>query len=459
VSGSEPLDTDSREGGEVRPEPATSPLQMQGTEVGSVFVSNYPPYSAWSADDVEAYHAALQAAPSDNPPDLGLYLHIPFCRRRCRFCYFRVYTDKNADEVQTYCDALAREVEAYSELPGLQGRQLKFIYFGGGTPSYIAAKHLAALVERIRGSFGWEAVEEVAFECEPGTLSQPKLQAIRDLGITRLSLGVEHFNDEILRLNGRAHVSTEIERVLPWIQALEFDQFNIDLIAGMLGETWATWRDAVARTIEVHPDSVTIYQLELPFNTEISREVLGGELDVPLADWAQKREWHQYAIEQLREAGYVVSSAYTMVRGDKDCSFRYRDSLWHGADMLGTGVSSFGHFGGVHAQNTANWSQYLEAIEAGRFPVDRALATTPDEQLIREFILQMKTGSLDAGYFQAKFGVDILARFAEPLARLTDRGMLTTRPDGIDVTPVGLLQVDGLLPEFYDDRHRNARYT
>ncbi len=145
--------------------------------------------------------------------------------------------------------------------------------------------------------------------------------------------------------------------------------------------------------------------------------------------------------------------------GKPGARFVYRDSLWHGADMLGTGVSSFGHFGGVHAQNTANWSRYLEAIEAGHLPLERALATTPDDQLIREFILQMKTGHLDAGYFRTKFGVDIFERFADPLERLEGRGMLATRADGVDVTPAGLLQVDGLLPEFYDDRYRNARYT
>lgn len=444
---------------EPKPEPATSQLEMAETEVGSVFVSNYPPYSVWSEEHLEAFETAIHTPVGSDAPELGLYLHIPFCRRRCRFCYFRVYTDKNADEVQTYCEALAREVEAYAELPATQGRPVKFIYFGGGTPSYIAAKHLTRLVERIRAALPWDQADEVAFECEPGTLSQPKLETIRELGITRLSLGVEHFDDEILRLNGRAHVSTEVERVLPWVQELEFDQFNLDLIAGMLGETWETWRYAVRRTIEAQPDSVTIYQMELPFNTEISREFMGGELDVPLADWAQKREWHQYAIERLREAGYVTSSAYTMVRADRKSEFRYRDSLWHGADMLGTGVSSFGHMSGVHVQNTANWIEYLAAIDRGELPVQRAFPTTPEDRLIREFILQLKAGSIDARYFADKFGADVLERFAAPLEKLGEVGMLKVVDGGVEVTPAGMLQVDSLLPNFYDARYRNARYT
>ena len=441
----------------IRPEPATSRMEMTETEVGSVFVSNYPPYSQWSEDDLAAFDAAVHTAPGSEAAPLGMYLHIPFCRKRCRFCYFRVYTDKNADEVQTYCAALAREVDAYAALPVTQGRPLRFIYFGGGTPSYIAGKHLAELVRRIRQAFPWDEVEEVTFECEPGTLTRPKLENIHDLGITRLSLGVEHFNDHILQLNGRAHISTEIDRVIPWIHEIGFDQFNLDLIAGMIGDTWETWRDTVDKAIDANPDSVTTYQLELPFNTRISKEFMEGTLDLPLADWAQKREWNQYAIERLSEAGYVVSSAYTMVRGDS--SFRYRDSLWRGADMLGTGVSSFGHISGVHAQNTANWTEYLAAVEADRLPVNRALATTPHDRLIREFILQMKTGKIDAGYFHRKFDVDVLEHFAEPLGELAEQGMVALRSDGFDLTSTGLLQVDSLLPAFYDAEYQNARYT
>ena len=108
---------------------------------------------------------------------------------------------------------------------------------------------------------------------------------MREIGVTRLSLGVEHFDDAILRDNGRAHESPEIYRAWPWIQAAGFDNVNIDLIAGMVGETWDKWRDAVRRTIELDPDSVTIYQMELPFNTVYSKDILGGTIETPVADW------------------------------------------------------------------------------------------------------------------------------------------------------------------------------
>ncbi len=193
-------------------DPATSPAKKSATEVGSVFVSNYPAYSFWNEEDVTTVQNKLQQ-PSTSDKSFGLYMHIPFCRKRCKFCYFKVYTGKNSSEIQNYLDALVKELEIYGNLPSVQNRPLRYVYFGGGTPSFISVKHLQFLVEHAKAALPWDQVEEVAFECEPGTLTKSKLAAIRDIGVTRLSVGVEHFNDEILRDNGRAHVSKEIYRV------------------------------------------------------------------------------------------------------------------------------------------------------------------------------------------------------------------------------------------------------
>ena len=445
----------------VNPEPATAtlPVQPATTEVGSVFVSNYPPFSAWGPQSLSEAERVLNSPPRPGAP-IGLYLHIPFCRKRCKFCYFRVYTDKDSSEIGTYLDALASEVELYAQQRAVAGRPLKFVYFGGGTPSYISVRQLEGLVSRVKAVLPWDGVQEVTFECEPGTLTHSKLEAIRAIGVTRLSLGIENFDDEILKENGRAHVSTEIYRVLPWIQELGFDQLNIDLIAGMVGETWDTWKESVRKTLEIAPDSVTIYQMELPYNTVYSQSVLGGSFDRPLADWPTKRAWQDYAFEELAKAGYVVSSAYTMVKPkDASSSFVYRDSVWHGSDMIGTGVASFSHLSGVHFQNVASWGEYLGMIAEGRLPLGRGFALSDRERLTREMILQLKLGHLEASYFREKFGVDVLSEFAPAWQRLQQEEMLRVGEGTVDLTRDGLLQVDRLLPSFYDERYRNARYT
>ncbi len=439
-------------------DPATSSKEKKNTEIGSVFVSNYPAYSFWNEEDVTEVFKTLNTKQNPDTP-MGLYMHIPFCRKRCKFCYFKVYTGKNSDEIQNYLDALAKEIELYSKIPAVNGRALKYVYFGGGTPSFISVKHLKWLVDNAKAAIPWNTAEEIAFECEPGTLTQSKLEAIREIGVTRLSLGIEHFDDDILQENGRAHLSKEIYRVQPWVKTLGFDQVNIDLIAGMVGETTENWKETVQKAIEYDADSITIYQLELPFNAVYSQHLRQGE-KIEVADWTLKREWHAYAIEALEAAGYEISSAYTMIKKDsKNKRFIYRDALWQGADMIATGVASFSHLAGVHFQNSSRWNEYLESLNRNELPVSRAFAATGRERLIREMILQLKLGKIEASYFRNKFDVDILKEFSQVFHTHQTSGMLNINNSTITLTRDGLLCVDQLLPEFYDEKYQNARYT
>jgi oxygen-independent coproporphyrinogen III oxidase len=278
-----------------------------------------------------------------------------------------------------------------------------------------------------------------------------------------LSLGVENFKASILQYNGRAHLEEEIHRAFAWARELGFPQINIDLISGMVGEDWDNWKDCVRKTIALDPDSVTIYQMELPYNTVFSKElkVLGNDEPAPheIADWPTKRAWVKYAFDEFVNAGYEISSAYTVVKNKAKTPFVYRDALWGGADMFGTGVASFGHINGVHIQNVDTWEKYIECLDNGEIPLGRALAIGPREQLIREMILQLKTGRIGTSYFWNKFGVDILAEFAAGYEKLEGLGLLHVQPDGVTLTETGLLQIDRYLPTFFDEKFISQRYT
>ena len=427
------------------------------TGVGSYFISNYPPFSQWKPENVADVESAMRGPPTELP--LGLYLHIPFCRKRCKFCYFKVFTEKNSGQIEEYLAALCREIELVSQLPVMRERPFRFVYFGGGTPSFLSSKQLVYLVDRLREHIGWEQAEEVTFECEPGTLSAPKIQTLKDLGVTRLSLGIENFDDRVLEENGRAHLAAEVYQSWEWIQNANFDSVNIDLIAGMVGENSANWQDCIERTLALAPDSVTIYQMELPFNTVYSQDIVEGETAVAVADWPQKREWVAQAFSALESAGYRVSSGYTLVRDPEQVQFSYRDHLWRGSDLIATGIASFGHLSGVHYQNKPEWNDYVGDLEQGKLPLGRGLCPTPHQALIREMILQLKKGRIDATYFKKKFGVDILSEWKPVWSQYHADGYLSIEGTEVIISREGLLRIDGLLPAFFEPEHQGIRYT
>jgi len=430
------------------------------TKAGNYFVSNYPPFAYWTQQGIDDVHAAMDRPPRADTP-LGLYVHIPFCRKRCHFCYFKVYTDRNAKAIKRYIEAVKREIAMVAERQFVGGRKPQFVYFGGGTPSYLSAKQLTDLTDGLKDVLPWDEVEEVTFECEPGTLNEKKLQAIRDFGVTRLSLGVENFNDHVLETNGRAHLSKQIYAAYEWARNVDFPQINIDLIAGMLEETESNWIENIEKTIELDPDMVTVYQMEIPFNTTIFKGMKEqGKLTAPVADWDTKRRWVKYAFDELGKVGYGISSAYTAVKNPDSTQFLYRDALWHGADLMALGVSSFGHVNQTHYQNDKHIDSYVDTVlEEDRLPIRRGLAISDDEALIREMILQMKTGELDRGYFREKFGVDIVEQFSDVYRQYERAGFITIDENRIMLDRDALLQVDTMLHEFFLEPHRGDRYV
>lgn len=431
------------------------------TEVGNYFVANYPPFAFWQREQVGEVERLLET-PANPAVPLGLYYHVPFCRRRCHFCYFRVYTEKSAEEIRSYLDATLSELAYYAARPYIQGRGLDCVYFGGGTPSYLSPTQLTDLTTRMKDIMPWDGVREVAFECEPGTLNEKKLETIKEIGVTRLSLGIESFNDEILELNGRAHRSAEAERACAAAAALEFEQMNIDLIAGMMGETEDNWLQTVERTIALDPDMVTIYQMEIPYNTAIYREMKAvGKTIAPVANWATKRRWVDEAYRRFEAAGYTVTSAYTVVKDPERMKFVYRDNLFGGADLLALGVASFGHLGGVHLQNEDDISRYIDRVSKGgaHHALRRAYATDPEERFVREFILRLKLGEGDLGYYRRKYGIDPREFYRAQLADLEREGYAVVEGEQIRLTRDGLLQIDRLLRAFFLDHHSGPRYA
>jgi oxygen-independent coproporphyrinogen-3 oxidase len=178
-----------------------------------------------------------------------------------------------------------------------------------------------------------------------------------------------------------------------------------------------------------------------------------------VADWTTKRAWVNYAFDELEKAGYAISSAYTMVKNPSKVNFSYRDNLWEGADLIATGIASFGHVNGIHYQNYADLKNYYAALENGTLPLARGLAPTRYQLLIRSMILMLKRGYLDSTFFEKKFGVSIFENWHHAWAQHIKMGDAEADGGTLRLTRQGLLKVDEILPSFFEPIYRGARYT
>ncbi len=446
------------------------------TQVGNYFVSNYPPYSCWKPEYIPELEKALDSPPrgkdvspvkegqdapatAQKPGPLGLYVHIPFCSRRCAYCYFRVYPNRKQEDVDLYVDTVLKEVALYKNRPAVSCRPLSSAYFGGGSPSYLSVEQIRRLLEGLQDALNWNEVEEFTYECDPCSLTPEKLKTLKELSVTRITLGFQTLNEKVLKRVGRNVPPDECLRAFRQTREAGFDEINIDLLAGLPGETTDSWRQTIDKVIELEPDCVTIYQMELTYNSRLYASIKAGR-SIRIPSWVAKRSMVDEGFKALEGAGYVIGSGYMAIRHPDRWRFVYTvENYWHGADLLALGETAFGHFQGVHYQNADTFEQYVSRVSEGRLPVRRALRLTDEEKLRREVILLLKTGTLDAAYYRKKFGVELKEHFAEQIAHLEENGFLESDGDCIRLTREGLLHVDWLLHDFYLPEHRNVRYT
>jgi oxygen-independent coproporphyrinogen III oxidase len=427
------------------------------TTVGNYFISNYPPFSCWTPQEIPKLVHALFTTPK--PAPLGLYVHLPFCNQRCHYCYFRVYPRRNDEDVNLYVASVLKELSMYQCYPAIENRALNSVYFGGGSPSFLSLKQIGELLGGLQEQISWETVEECTFECDPGTVTPEKFQLLKRLGVMRLSLGFQSLNDDVLRRSGRETRVGDCLRAFHQAREAGFDEINIDLLAGLPGETTATWKRTIDQVLELIPDCITIYQLELTHNSALYASIKAGR-EVALPTWTAKCNWTDIAFKMCEGSGYTIGSGYMAIRNPQWWRFVYTvENFWHGADLLALGETSFGHIQGVHYQNADTFDRYTQMLGENHLPLRRALKLTPEHKLRREVILLLKTGALDVAYFRKKFGVELIDHFESEFEQLLKGNCVEVEGDQIRLTREALLRVDCLLPMFYLPEHVGIRYT
>ena len=380
--------------------PDTSPVvDLEQTEVGSYFVANYPPFSVWSPDAVatDARSALATPAPAETP--LGVYLHIPFCRKRCHFCYFRVYTDKNAKEVEQYLDLPRAGVELYARAARAGGAAVQFRLLRRRHAVVSFDQAAQGLVKRVnRDARSWATAEEITFECEPGTITRPKLGAIRGIGVTRLSLGVENFSDRILELNGRAHARRRSTRVYQDAREprLSADQHRPDRRhAGR--DRRATGPSACKRTVDLAarqrhdlPDGAALQHDDQPRPAEARRAVRAIRWPTGRssgAGWARRSR-------RSKRAGLHDRQRLHRGEGSGERVSSIAIACGRAPTWWASASRRFGPHQWCAPAERRHLGEVQRGDDKGGSARARAIVRSPEERMIRELVLQLKRGSI-----------------------------------------------------------------
>ena len=365
---------------------------------------------------------------------LSVYLHIPFCRYRCSYCAFNIYTDR-FHLVEHYIGALCEEIRWMG-----QGEAVHTIYLGGGTPSLLSIPHLERILLRLDTCFDIQHNCEMTLEINPGTVDAAYLAALRNCGVNRISIGMQSALEHELRLFERDHSLQETLSCMKMAHQAGFDNITMDLIYGVPGQTLSDWETSLDVALGMQPDHFSLYALQLESGTYLTRRVKHGEIPAPDDDLAA--DMYELAGEKLEKAGfeqYEISSwskpGYTS---------RHNLQYWHNQSYLGIGAGAHGYAGGFRTVNTMRPERYIERLEAQKTPLPypRTGATQSFEEVSRsqEIFETIMLGLrlLKEGFsrqdFENRFGVSLESLYGNEIQRLKSQNLLRESDEKLYLT-------------------------
>ena len=353
-----------------------------------------------------------------------LYVHVPYCATKCRYCAFYSLTDGDAS-MACYVDAVLAELRQYRHLD----LRPQTIFFGGGTPSLLPVP----LWEKLLAALPVAAATECTIECNPATVTREKLAVWRARGVNRLSLGVQSFDEGLLQVLGRIHSPQQVRETLALMRAAGFDNLNLDLMFALPGQTPAQWRDTLAEAIALQPEHISAYNLTLEEDTEFFRQAV----TIPVPE--EQVAYYETAVATLAAAGYEQYEISNYARPGRECAHNL--AYWRIADYLGLGPSACSTIGQRRWENVSDTGQYIAALQAGQVPVESAELLTPAQ----------KDGERAAFGLRTRAGVEaqlVRGRWDAEIAELEAGDLVEWRGDRLRLTGRGLHYADEVAARF-----------
>lgn len=376
---------------------------------------------------------------------LGLYVHIPFCVKKCNYCDFLSAPADDATK-KRYVEALCKEIRSYKEVT--KEYELATLYLGGGTPSVLELSQTEKILQTVRETFCIDSNAEVTMEVNPGTVSLEKLKKYRELGINRLSIGVQSANPAELKLLGRIHSFEDAKNTVSWAREAGFENLSLDLMSALPGQSLAGYKENVEAILSLHPEHISSYSLIIEEDTpfyELYAE--GMEMETELPEEETDRAMYAYTKTRLQEAGYERYEISNYAKpGYESC---HNSSYWTGREYIGAGLGASSLFTNARYHNETDLLTYMEEAEAGK-DIRREVERLTEAEQMEEFMILglRRMCGVSRNEFFSRFGKPLETVYGPALQKLKRQELVTIEEDRIALTELGIDVSNQVFVEF-----------
>lgn len=364
------------------------------------------------------------------PIDIGVYIHIPFCEKKCGYCDFLSFLLPCEDRVADYVLGVKKELALWAER--LERPRATSLYIGGGTPSILLPANLEDIFRSVKEYYSPEAGCEFTLEANPGTLSPAKLREIAAIGVNRLSLGVQAMDDRLLKNMGRIHTRDEAGEAVDLARRAGIQNISVDLMYGLPGQTLEDWKDTLENVIRLQPEHISAYGLTLEPNTLWGEQHARGKLLLP--DEEICVTMYETCREVLSQAGYLQYEISNFARPGYEC--RHNLAYWYRKPYIGVGLGAASFVGGTRYRNHTDFEEYLQAVSGGLLPIAEEEHLSPEQAMAETIFLNLRTWKgISLRKFEQQFGRDIYTVFPTELQLLERTGVLVREGHRIKMNP------------------------
>lgn len=372
--------------------------------------------------------------------EIGIYVHIPFCKRKCEYCDFISYSNKNS-KIEEYIEAVKKEIELQKIKP-----EITTIYIGGGTPSYIDSKYIKEIMTEIQKK-NVSKNAEITIEVNPGTVTLEKLKDYKEARINRLSIGLQSAQDELLKQIGRIHNFEQFLETYKMARKVGFKNINVDLMLGLPNQRIKDLKESLEKIIELQPEHISVYSLIVEDGTPIANKLESGELELPDEDLERNMYWYVKNILELNRYKHYEISNFSK----QGYESKHNMNCWNQKEYIGIGIAAHSYRDITRYSNTENLGEYIRNVKNGKLERNRIIHEIQKEDDTKKEYMLLGLRQIDGvkiSKFKEKFGDNPIYLFRNELKKLSDENLIGINEDNIKLTNKGIDLANLVWEEF-----------